>query len=285
MLMGLEELLLREAPDLTLVYGDTNSTLAGALAASKLHIPVAHIEAGLRSYNRAMPEEINRVLADRISDFLFCPTDTAVHNLGKEGMTNGVYNSGDVMYDAALYFEEKARHTSQLLNTLDLKAGEYLLATVHRPNSTDNAENLENILSALAEIAKPVVFPMHPRTRGFIARHNLSWIIDDNAHLRAIEPVDYLDMLVLEKKAEKIITDSGGIQKEAYFFEIPCITLREDTEWTETVEDGWNILVGTDKEKIIDAVHSFRPSSPQRKHYGDGTARKKIVATLETHFD
>jgi UDP-N-acetylglucosamine 2-epimerase len=231
-----------------LVYGDTNSTLAGALAAVKLQIPVAHIEAGLRSFNREMPEEHNRVVADHCSDLLFCPTQTAVDNLAREGITAGVHLVGDTMYDAALQFAAIARNRSTILNDLKLEPKGYLLSTIHRPN-TDIPENLQNILSALAEIGEVMVFPVHPRTRKKITeleapfQHGLS-------NIKMVEPVGYLDMLVLQENARLILTDSGGMQKEAYFFGVPCITLRPETEWVETVESGWNVLAGSDTESI-----------------------------------
>jgi UDP-N-acetylglucosamine 2-epimerase len=281
MLIRIERVLVAERPDLVLVYGDTNSTLAGALAAAKLCIPVAHVEAGLRSFNRAMPEEINRVLTDRASDLLFCPTVTAVENLRREGITKGVHLVGDVMYDAALHFGRLAAERSRILARLNLQPREYLVATVHRAHSTDDAQHLRSILSAFASSGERIVFPIHPRTRRFLREHQLESLLSQAKNVLALEPVSYLDMLQLEQHARAILTDSGGMQKEAYFFGVPCITMRAETEWVETVADGWNCLVGTDTEAILQALRSFAPSGGRNNHYGDGTACQRIVAVLE----
>lgn len=288
MLRKLEEVLVKEKPDMVMVYGDTNSTLAGALAASKLHIKVAHVEAGLRSFNRAMPEEINRVLTDHVSDLLFCPTGTAVKNLHNEGIVKGVYNVGDVMYDSILFNVKIAEKKSGILKELNLMNGssvkEYALATVHRQENTDDPEKLRSIFEALSEIASKqmrVILPMHPRTRKYLGDSSLY------DSITIIKPVSYLDMLLLEKNAKMILTDSGGVQKEAYFFKVPCITLREETEWIETVESGWNVLVGTDGEKIIEAIHYLL--SPHNlshiAHYGGGKTAERIVAILDECFN
>ncbi len=281
MLAHIEQLLISEKPDWVLVYGDTNSTLAGALAAIKLHIPVAHVEAGLRSFNREMPEEHNRVLTDHCSELLFCPTQTAVDNLENEGIMNGVHLVGDTMYDAVLAFSEIARKKSSILKDLDITAKNYILTTLHRPYNTDNPDNLRNIISALESINKSIVFPAHPRTRKMIAETNID--IQENApKILFIEPVGYLDMLRLEMNADMILTDSGGIQKEAYFFEVPCVTMRPETEWIETVEGGWNILVGADKEKIIGAVNDKSWYQQKRGNlFGDGKAAEKISAIFD----
>jgi UDP-N-acetylglucosamine 2-epimerase len=278
MLSAIDELLLKEKPDYALVYGDTNSTLAGALAASKLHIPVAHVEAGLRSFNRKMPEEINRVLTDHISTLLFAPTETAVKNLSNEGITAGVHNVGDVMYDATLYNIEIAEQRSKILDILGIKPQNYCLATVHRAENTDNRQNLENILKAFKLSKKTIVFPLHPRTKNKIKEHNLEELLAGN--IKVIEPVGYLDMLILEKYADKILTDSGGVQKEAYFMKIPCITMRTETEWVETVEAGWNIIVDTDIEKIVSLLNLFTRPGISPALYGDGNACFKIMQEL-----
>ncbi len=280
MLVGIERLLLQEKPDVVLIYGDTNSTLAGAVAAAKLNMPVAHVEAGLRSFNRTMPEEINRIVADRVAEWLFCPTATAVKNLQQEGIVRGVYNTGDVMYDAALHFAGIAEQKSQILSDLQLCEKEYLLVTCHRPQNTDDATHLAAIIEALFACDQTVVFPVHPRTRGFLQTAGLSQKLQKAHKLRLIEPVGYLDMIQLEKHAAKIVTDSGGVQKEAYFYQVPCITLRDETEWVETVQDGWNILVGADSARILEAIENFQPSQPQQNHYGDGHASQKIVEIL-----
>ena len=278
MLIKIEKVLLEEKPDFVLVYGDTNSTLAGALAATKLHIKVGHVEAGLRSFDTSMPEEINRVLTDHASSVLFAPTQTAVENLQNEGITNGVYRTGDVMYDALLH-NIKIAEKSNILETLHVTSKDYFLVTIHRQSNTDDAENLSNILNALSQVEGKVLFPVHPRTRKFIKEHGLEEKIKDNVSL--VKPVGYIDFLWLEKNAKKILTDSGGIQKEAYLLKIPCITLRENTEWVETIEDGWNVLVGADTEKITEAAKSFTPPQKQSNHFGDGKASEKIKRILD----
>ena len=276
MLIRIEEVLQTEKPDWILVYGDTNSTLAGAIAACKLHIPVAHVESGLRSFNREMPEEHNRVLTDHCADLLLCPSQTAVDNLKKEGIEKGVHLVGDTMYDAVLQFSEIAKLRSNILIKLEVKPGQYYLATVHRPYNTDSPEALKEILSAFLELDKPVVFPVHPRTRSRL--ESLSFNLKLNtSNLKLIPPIGYLDMLRLEEGACMILTDSGGMQKEAYFFGVPCITLRPETEWVETVETGWNVVVGADREKIVEAGRRFKLDNPRPELYGDGRAAEKIV--------
>jgi len=283
MLVRIEEVLLAEKPDFVVVYGDTNSTLAGALAAVKLHIPVAHVEAGLRSFNREMPEEHNRVLADHCADVLFCPTQTAVDNLAREGITNGVHLVGDTMYDAVLQFSSIAQKRSTILKDLDLEPKSYLLTTIHRPYNTDIPDNLRNIFQAFAEIGEAIVFPAHPRTSKKIA--DLERLFPQEAvprNTRMIEPVGYLDMLVLEENARLILTDSGGMQKEAYFFGVPCITLRPETEWLETVESGWNAVAGADISAIVESYQRAINSPPTNRPnlYGDGRAAEHIVAHI-----
>ena len=282
MLIGIEKILLAEKPDWVLVFGDTNSTLAGALAAVKLHMPLAHVEAGLRSFNRQMPEEHNRVLSDHCADLLFCPTQTAVDNLAREGLTAGVHQVGDPMYDAVLMFSERARQRSTILQDLQLEKGGYLLATVHRAYNTDDPRALGAILSTLASIDESVVFPMHPRTRQKLQDHGLLGSAADLGQLKIIDPVDYLDMLVLEQNARLILTDSGGVQKEAFFFAVPCLTLRPETEWVETVESGWNLLVGTEPERILAGLqHHFPAPVGQPALFGDGRSAQAIVQLLE----
>lgn len=280
MLMRLEEVMQAEHPDWVLVYGDTNSTLAGALAAVKLQIPVAHVEAGLRSFNRTMPEEHNRVLTDHCADLLFCPTQTAVDLLAKEGITQHVHLVGDTMYDAVLQFGELAQQ-STMLEQLQLAPKAYLLATVHRPYNTDDPTTLRRILHAFGALAQPVLFPVHPRTRKKIAE--LGFDQDAaNANVIFIEPVGYLDMLHLLQNARLLLTDSGGMQKEAYFFAVPCVTLRPETEWVETVTMGWNVLVGTDQEKIVTTVHHHQwPHGHPAPVFGDGKASQHICRQLE----
>ncbi len=278
MLVGIEKVLVEEKPDWLLVYGDTNSTLAGALAAAKLHIPVAHVEAGLRSFNMRMPEEINRVVADRVSTLLFCPTKTAVTNLLNEGVTLGVHNVGDVMYDVSLYSADRARQTSKVLNRLGLKPGQFALATCHRAENTDDPRRLNSILEALNTISGdlPVVLPLHPRTRKQIEALGLNPLV---SKLRVIEPLAFLDMVALEQDAKVILTDSGGVQKEAFFYGIPCVTMRDETEWIETVELGWNQLTGADTEAIVCAVRSAKQGR-QASPYGCGRAGESILDIL-----
>jgi len=302
MLTSIEDVLLTEKPDLVLVYGDTNSTLAGALAAVKLHIPVAHVEAGPRMFDKDIPEEVNRVLTDHVSTLLFAPTQTSVENLKREGLNDGVYLTGDVMLDSFLHFSRIAEQRSKILDKLGVKGGEYLLATVHRARNTDNKENLKSIVEAFLSIEEKSVFPVHPRTWKMLKEFGLltdSPITNHQSpvtnhqslitnyqlpipihHLLLIPPVGYLDSIVLTKNARKVLTDSGGLQKEAYFSKVPCITLDEATGWPETVEDGWNILVGADKEKIIEAVRDFEPKGKQRNVFGDGKAAQKMASSI-----
>lgn len=286
MLVRIEEVLLAERPDWVIVYGDTNSTLAGALASCKLRMPLAHVEAGLRSFNREMPEEHNRVLTDHCSDLLFCPTETAVKNLAREGITAGVHSVGDTMYDAVLQFAKIACHRSSVLADLNIAPKGYLLATVHRAYNTDNPQNLRNILLAFADIGELIVFPVHPRTRRRMAE--LDGTLDDRcppSNVQMIEPVGYLDILALEQNARLILTDSGGIQKEAYFLGVPCVTLRPETEWSETVEAGWNVIGGTSPQTILDAVQRVRNLRQSRDPcFGDGHAAERIREVLESHL-
>ena len=274
MLKRTEEVLIKEKPDLVLVFGDTNSALAGALAASKLHIKVGHIEAGLRSYDKKMPEEINGVLTDYCSDLLFCPTETAVENLKKEGITKNVYLTGDVMVDGLKENIEIAENNSSILDEMNLKPKEYYLATVHRAENTDAFNRLRDIVGAFCEIGD-LVFSCHPRTEKCLKQFDLWDKLTKK--IKIIKPVGYLDMLMLEKNAKKIFTDSGGVQKEAYIFKVPCITLRENTEWIETVEDGWNVLAGANKEKIVKMANEFEPKGTQRDVFGSGDASEGIV--------
>jgi UDP-GlcNAc3NAcA epimerase len=276
MLIKIEEILTKEKPDCLMVYGDTNSTIAGALAASKMLIPVAHIEAGLRSFNMAMPEEQNRILTDHISKFLFTPTETAVVNLKNEGIVNNVYNCGDVMYDAILHFGEVAKRKSGILNMIGLSSGEYILATIHRAENTNDIKRLKNIVEAFNRSGKTIVFPMHPRTKKYLSDYDLK--LNDN--VKIIDPVGYIDMVMLESNCSKIVTDSGGVQKEAFFLGKPCITLRDETEWVETVENGWNIIAGNDLQMILDSMENFNPDKVRMNFFGDGSASVKITEIL-----
>jgi UDP-GlcNAc3NAcA epimerase len=282
MLIGIEKALIEAHPDFVLVYGDTNSTLAGALAASQLNVPLIHVEAGLRSFNKTMPEERNRIITDILASLLFCPTYSAVENLAKEHITKGIFYSGDVMYDAALHYGKIAEKKSRILSRYRLYGRDYYLCTVHRAENTNEPERLTQIILALVEAASeehPVIFPIHPRTKVYLDNYNLNQTIKTNHSLLLIDPVDYLDMIMLEKHAKTILTDSGGIQKEAYFHRVPCITLREETEWVETVNAGWNQIAGYKTEKIIEC---FNPT-PERieiREYGDGHAAEKIVNAI-----
>ena len=282
MLVGVEQVLLKENPDALLVFGDTNSTLAGALAAAKLNVPVAHVEAGLRSFNRQMPEETNRIVTDRLSTWLFCPTQAAMDNLRNEALGDCAELVGDVMFDAALYYADRAGGQSRIVERLSLKNGEYVLATCHRAESTDSAEALGAIVDALAQIAKThvVIFPIHPRTRKALAAFGLG---DRLGAARVIDPVSFLDMVALERNARVILTDSGGVQKEAFFHGVPCVTLRDETEWVETVALGRNHLAGRSADRIRAAFDAAIQQPIDRnvsKIYGDGAASRRIEATL-----
>ncbi len=327
MLAAIEEVLIDEKPDWVLIYGDTNSTLAGALAAAKLHIPIAHVEAGLRSFNRRMPEEINRIVADQLSTLLFCPSQTAVDNLAAEGIgkNEGLYPffsqkklgavpvfsevtaaekmgavpnfqtvalTGDVMADALQFAATKATAQSDILARLGLKPQGYLLATLHRAENTDDPDRLGVIITALSELAaqEPVILPLHPRTKKILERTlNLEpgtlnieprTLNLERPSLRFLDPVGYFDIIALEKSARMLLTDSGGMQKEAYWLKVPCITLRDETEWVETVESGWNILTGADRNRIVTAVQNFTPPKDHLPLYGGGHAAEKILSIL-----
>jgi UDP-GlcNAc3NAcA epimerase len=284
MLESIEKVLSEERPDWVIVYGDTNSTLAGALGAAKLHIPVAHVEAGLRSRNRQMPEEINRVLTDHISELLFAPTKLAVENLQHEGIREGsIRLVGDVMYDAAIFYAERAEIRSKVLHRLNLQTKGYLLATVHRAENTDFPERLKSIFSALSQvgIGIPIIFPIHPRTREVLLKEH--GIADAARGIRFIDPVGYLDMIMLERNARLIATDSGGVQKEAFFFSVPCVTLRSETEWQESIDLGWNRLASpAGSEPIATIILTALSELPVEKHnpYGNGRAAERIVQDL-----
>jgi len=275
-LIRIEPIIEKEKPDWMLVYGDTNSTLAGALAASKLHIPVAHVEAGLRSFNREMPEEINRVLTDHISTLLFCPAFKAVENLKQEGIYDGVHVVGDVMYDAYLGYSEKAAERSSIIRKMHLESKGYLLATLHRASNVDDPRRLMNIIETFSMLNEVVVFPVHPRTLKTIQAEN----IPSTGNVRFIDPVGYIDMLWLEKNARMILTDSGGMQKEAYWSMVPCITLRDETEWVETIQAGWNMTVGSDRTRILDAIKNFIIPETHPNLFGDGKSALKIANLL-----
>lgn len=277
MLEAIEEVLMKEPFDAVIVYGDTNSTLAGALAAAKLHIPVAHVEAGLRSFDQAMPEEINRVLSDHLSCRLYCPTKAACRNLNREGITRGVELVGDVMYDLLLLVQpELALRTERLLQTFHLAPQSYALVTVHRAANADHPEAMRSIADGLNRLEMPVIFPVHPRTRARLEHYAITW----EKHIHLIEPVGYLDMMALGRTAYRILTDSGGLQKEAFLLGVPCVTLREETEWVETVEAGWNVLVGTRWQDIVKAVGRPNPEPSLHNPFGEGDAALRIAHSL-----
>jgi len=280
MIEKIESVLLEIRPDYILVYGDTDSTLAGALAAAKLHIPVIHIEAGLRSYNRLMPEEINRVLTDHLSSLLFAPTPRAVTNLTDEGISEkGIHLVGDIMYDAGLFYAEHAETKSTIIEKLDFGHQGYILATIHRQENTDIKNRLAAILKGFAESSLPIILPLHPRT----AKHLEQFSLALPSPVLAIEPVGYLDMVMLEKNAKLIITDSGGVQKEAFFHKVPCITCRPETEWVELVELGVNKLVEPEElSNILSAPHTYSPKNLPWDHtlYGDGNSARKIIDVI-----
>ncbi|HEY7270697.1 MAG TPA: UDP-N-acetylglucosamine 2-epimerase (non-hydrolyzing), partial [Dehalococcoidia bacterium] len=278
MLEGLEAAIVEQAPDWVIVFGDTNSTLAGALAAAKLQVPLAHVEAGLRSFDRSMPEEVNRVVTDHVSTLLFCPTTNAVDLLAREGITAGVYRCGDLMYDSLLAaLPLVKRREVDVLGKRSLEPGAYYLATVHRQASTDSPGVLRRLFHALSSLDLPVVLPLHPRTRA--AAKAASIVPGDSVHV--MEPVGYVEMVALERNARAVLTDSGGVQREAYFLEVPCVTLREESEWPETLQDGWNVLAGSDPAKIAAAAKRPRPKKPPAPVFGDGRAAARIVEILE----
>lgn len=281
MIEKIEEVLLAEKPDFLLVYGDTNSTLAGAIAASKLHVPIAHVEAGLRSFNMEMPEEVNRILTDRISAILFCPTETAVKNLQREGydlLDVEVVQTGDVMEDAAKYYDQFASEKSVILSKENLEGTEYILCTLHRAENTGSKERMDEIVAALNELAdkREIILPVHPRTKSLLESYDLK------GNIRIIEPVGYFDMITLIKNSKLVVTDSGGLQKEAYFFEKYCVTVRDQTEWTELVDHGFNEIVGANAEKLVAAVEKFEAQIFE-KHtelYGGGMAAHAMAEYL-----
>lgn len=275
-LEAIERVLLDEKPDWVLVYGDTNSTLAGALAAVKLHIPVAHVEAGLRSFNKRMPEEINRILTDHAADCLFAPTQSAVVNLRAEGVAeNKIHQTGDVMLDASLFYRRQARKPA-LFDDLGVEAGAFVLATVHRAENTDDRARLEGIFKGLAASGAPVILPLHPRTKSRLSEFSIT----PAPNLHVVDPVGYLEMVWLEDNCRLICTDSGGVQKEAYFFDKPCLTMRDETEWVELVDQGWNHLVGTDSDRIATAISKASKPDDKSSFYGSGTAADEVLDIL-----
>lgn len=291
MLSGIEKILIKEKPNLVIIYGDTNSTLAGALAASKLHIPIAHIEAGMRSYNRQMPEEINRIVSDHTADLLFCSTKSSVNILKSEGIIKNIYHVGDVMCDVQENVKSQTclagRQVSKvkILESLSIKPKEYILMTIHRQENTDIRENLKNIVHVLSKIDKTIIWPIHPRTKKALEKYKLDSIIAKMPHIRLIKPVGYLDMITLENSASLILTDSGGVQKESYIAKVPCITFRNETEWIETVRSGWNHLTGTNISKILELVNNYPKPKNHLNIFGDGYAYKKIGKIINKYLN
>jgi UDP-GlcNAc3NAcA epimerase len=280
MLSGIEEILLKEKSDLVLVYGDTNSTLAGAISASKLHIPIAHVEAGLRSFNKKMPEEINRILTDHVSDLLFVTSNSAKLQLMKEGIENNVHIVGDIMYDAILKYKEIATYKSQILKNLHLDKNNYIVSTIHRAENTDFRDKLESIFSSFSKINSQIVLPLHPRTKKKIEEYSIA--VSQN--IQIIDPLGYLDMLNLVQNAECVFSDSGGLQKESYYLGVPCLVLREESEWMEIVNSGWNRIVGSDQNKILESYKSIGKIRKiiRNNFYGNGSTAKNILNILNT---
>lgn len=284
MIGQIEDVLLADKPDCVLIYGDTNSTLAGALAAVKLHIPIAHVEAGLRSNNRRMPEEINRVVSDQLAARLYCPSQAACDNLAREGIVDGVLNVGDIMYDVALHYRDIARSKSDIMQRLGLETDRFVLSTIHRAENTDVPDRLEQICSGLGKISEelPVVLPLHPRTRKLISQNGFEGKLGST---KIIDPLPFLDMIALQISAKSIVTDSGGVQKEAYFYRTPCITVRDQTEWTETIDAGWNRLVAPDADLISSlALTCTAPEDTAASIYGDGDTARRVGEDLLATF-
>lgn len=281
MLIALEEIIKKENPSLIIIFGDTNSTLAGSLVASKLNINSIHIEAGLRSFNKSMPEEINRIVSDHISDYLFAPTLTAVNNLKNEGVIKKTYLTGDIMVDSLKNNIERANHLSKIGQKLNIRKNKYFLLTLHRPYTVDDPINLNLILSRISDLDIDVIFPIHPRTQKIIIDNKMK--VSDK--IKIIKPVGYLDFIFLEQNADKIITDSGGVQKEAYILMRPCITIRPETEWIETVEDGWNLLMMPNNENFCQEILGFNPSNKQRNIFGNNVTEKMINKIKEIAFN
>ena len=280
MLIGIESAIAEQRPDAVLVYGDTNSTLAGALAAAKMHVPVAHVEAGLRSFNRAMPEEINRIVTDSVSSLLLCPSETAATNLRRENITSGVHIVGDVMADVLAKFGGAA-NAAAVLADCGVHEGRYFVATIHRAENTDDLPRLHAIINALSDLPLPVVLPAHPRLTGAMERAGLR----PRPNLVVIDPLGYASMIALARHARAVLTDSGGLQKEAYWLGVPCVTLRDQTEWVETVASGWNTLVGADRSRILAAVDGIDAPASRPPLYGEGNATSHIIEALSTLVD
>jgi UDP-GlcNAc3NAcA epimerase len=282
MLIEIEKILIDQDPDFVLIYGDTNSTISASLAAIKLHLPIGHVESGLRNFDLSIPEEVNRVVSNHLATINFAPTVTAVENLKMEGIINNVFLTGDVMYDSLLANLPIAESTSTILSDLSLNEREYIVATIHRPENTDNTTNLTNIFSALKECGKKVLVPLHPRTLKELKNHSIDLL--NSSNLKILNPLNYFDFLVLLNNSSMAITDSGGVQKEAYMLKKPCLTIYESTSWIETVNDGWNKLIRPEKDVIIEAIKNFKPAESYNSHYGDGKAAIKIAEIIDNYL-
>jgi UDP-GlcNAc3NAcA epimerase len=282
MIIEIEKVLLKEQPDFVIIYGDTNSTVSASLAAVKLHIPVGHVEAGLRNFDLNIPEEVNRLIADHISSFLFAPTQTAVDNLEKEGLADRTYLTGDVMYDVLLHNLEVSESQSKILESLNVVHKGYMLATIHRPDNTDDPIHLNSIFRAFENCGETVIVPLHPRTVKELSQNGITI---DESRVKIVSPQGYLDFLKLLRHARKVITDSGGVQKEAYLLKIPCITIYDSTSWIETIRDGWNILARAEEKDIIEKIKTFNPSEVQGNYFGDGHSCERIVEIMNHYFD
>lgn len=283
-LLRLEPILMDEEPDLVLLYGDTNATLSGALAAAKLNIPIAHVEAGIRHYDRRAPEEINRLITDHLSTFLFCPTQTTVDTLQGEGITQGVYLVGDVLLDVMLVSKKVARNKSNILVDLEVEPGKFYLATVHRPINTDNQDRLMEIFLGLQMLDFPVVLPLHPRTVQRLEEYGKMQWVKSLDNVLVVHPLGYLDFLMLEQSAKAIITDSGSVQREAYFLEVPCVTLHTRRPWPETIQDGWNVLLDPQREAIVETVTEFKQPDYSGQAFGNGTASERITEIITNWY-
>jgi UDP-N-acetylglucosamine 2-epimerase len=279
MMEEIEKVFISDRPDLVVVYGDTNTTLAAGIVAAKMGLPLVHVEAGLRSYRRSMPEEINRVVTDHLSNLLLCPSPPSVRNLEKEGITEGVAVVGDVMTECLLSIESTLDDSAP--EKLGLKKGEYVLATIHRQENADSRENMGAIIGAMCQYDGEVVLPLHPRTAKNITSWGLMDRLTDSGNVMVMEPMDFLTFTAIERHARKIMTDSGGVQKEAYFWGVPCVTVRDETEWTETLEGGWNVLTGASQERILEALHRPRPENGRTVVYGDALVSSRIVDEIE----
>ena len=279
-LIKLDAVLEIEKPDMVIVFGDTNSTAAAAIAAAKNNIPLAHVEAGLREWNKMIPEEINKLLTDAVTDLYFCPTQTGVENLKKSGITQNVFNTGDIGIDLIVNNLDKIENNQSILKNLEMTGGSYFFMTCHRASNTNDVENLKQILSIFEDISEPIIFPIHPRTRAIIEQNGLGHFLEKK-NLKAIEPIGFWDTQTLIRHAKMVLTDSGGVVKEAYFHQIPCLIMDKQIEWIESVNEGWSHIVGASQENILNKIHNFGIPTSQSHFLGNGTAAKQIVSHLK----